>query len=168
VVTGSRIDNPDRFALDASMYAQYPGWLADALTGDTAQSILIAVLTAASLAEPTPLGEGAVVVVTASRSRAVSTLRLTREGEKFVRYESGHPAFSRITQAGGVKPNTYAAPLSDGFVPVSRRAAVYNLPDPMILRTESYFLSPPPNTLIIGPRSVMGGSGSEVLFPFGF
>jgi len=38
----------------------------------------------------------------------------------------------------------------------------------MILRTHSFMLRPPPNTMIIGPRPVAGGTGNEVLFPWGF
>ena len=84
------------------------------------------------------------------------------------RYESGNPAFSRITTSGGVTPGTYAAPASEGIVSVTGRGSVYNLPSPEILRTETYVLRPPTGTAIIGPKPVVGGTGSEVIFPFGF
>jgi hypothetical protein len=106
--------------------------------------------------------------IASSSGRALSTIRYTKPGEKFIRYESNNRAFSRVTTRGGVRPSTYAAPRTDGLVPLESRVNVYNLPDPAILRTEVYSLSPPPGTLIIGPRPVMGGTGNEVLFPWGF
>jgi RHS repeat-associated protein len=168
LVTAPRSDAADMFALDASMYASYPAWLIKAATSDLSQTLLFAGLTAAALLEPTPIGEVALGGEYLSESKMLSTVRLTRPGEKFLRYESNNRSFTRVTDLGGVRPGTYAAPWSDGLVPVSQRASMYNLPDPLILRTESFTLSPPPNTLIIGPRPVMGGAGNEVLFPYGF
>ncbi len=104
----------------------------------------------------------------AVEGKALTTVRLTAPGETFLRYESGNPAFSRVTSGGGVTPGTYAAPVSDGFVSVRRRGGVYNLPNPEIPRTSISILEPPPGTPIVGPRPVSGGTGNEVLFPQGF
>jgi len=124
---------------------------------------------ALALLEPTPFGEiSAGTALVTSESRALSTIRLTQPGETFIRYESNNVAFSRITSNGGVRLGTYAAPRSDGLVPITRRAGAYNLPDPMILRTETFILRPPRNTMIVGPRPVAGGTGNEVLFPWGY
>ena len=101
-------------------------------------------------------------------SRALSEIRYTQAGEKFYRYESANPAFSRVTPRGGVSPGTYAAPVSDGLVPVGQRISTYNLPSPNIARPNSVLLEPPAGTPIIGPRSVFGGTGNEVIFPSGF
>jgi hypothetical protein len=124
---------------------------------------------ALALIEPSPFGEVAIApALVTSQGRALSTIRLTRPGETFIRYESDNLAFSRITATRGVRPGTYAAPMSDGLIPLTRRAGVYNLPDPGILRSQTYILRPPVNTPIIGPRPVVGGTGNEVLFPWGF
>jgi len=104
----------------------------------------------------------------ASAETALSTVRLTAPGETFIRYESANTAFSRVTPAGGVTPNTFAAPLSEGVIPLGERAAVYNLPSPEIPRTSLYVLRPPGGTPVIGPRPVVGGTGNEVVFPVGF
>ncbi len=98
----------------------------------------------------------------------LSVLRYTQKGETFLRYESANPAFSRITSGGGVTPGTFAASASDGLVPVAQRSSVYNLPTPEILRPNVFTLRPPPGTPVIGPRSVVGGTGNEVIFPNGF
>ena len=98
----------------------------------------------------------------------LSVLRYTQEGETFLRYESANPAFSRVTSGGGVTPGTFAASASDGLVPVAQRPSVYNLPTPEILRPNVFTLRPPPGTPVIGPRSVVGGTGNEVIFPNGF
>jgi RHS repeat-associated protein len=111
---------------------------------------------------------GRVARAVASETRALSTIRYTQPGETFYRYESGNAAFSRITSTGGVTPGTYAAPISDGLVPLSERASVYSLPNPEIPRSEVFTLRPPADTLIIGPKPVRGGTGNEVIFPFGF
>jgi RHS repeat-associated protein len=113
---------------------------------------------------------GAAQAGTAARvpaSRALSTYRLTAPGETFVRYESGNPAFSRKTPSGGVTPGTSAAPASDGIIPISSRAQVYNLPSPEIPRQSVFTITPRPGTAIIGPRPVIGGTGNDVIFPFG-
>jgi len=96
-----------------------------------------------------------------------STLRYTQPGETFIRYESGNPAFSKISSNGNVAPGTYAAPASDGVVPVSGRAGAYNLPSPEIPRSQVFQLQPAAGTPIIGPRPVAGGTGNEVIFPAG-
>jgi RHS repeat-associated protein len=103
-----------------------------------------------------------------SESRALDPQRLTQDGETFVRYESGNPDFSRVTPSGGVTAGTYAAPASDGLVPLAERARVYNLPNPEIPRANVTVLQPPAGTPIIGPKPVMGGTGDEVIFPDGF
>jgi hypothetical protein len=159
VVTATRLSDPLPAALDASMYAPAPT-LGDMLTAATVAIALI---------EPTPVGE----IIVAERAletggKALSTIRYTQPGETFLRYESSDLTFSRVTLRGGVRSGTYAAPKSDGLIPLTNRPIVYNLPDPAILRTEVYYLNPPPRTLIVGPRPVMGGTGNEVLFPWGF
>jgi RHS repeat-associated protein len=98
----------------------------------------------------------------------VSTFRYTGRGEKFIRYESGNSAYTRVTPQGGVTRGTYAAPASDGFVPVADRVSVYNLPSPDIPRTSTITLTPPPGTVVVGPRPVPGGTGNEVVFPLGY
>jgi hypothetical protein len=99
---------------------------------------------------------------------AVSEIRYTQAGEQFIRYESANRAFSRVTPKRGVTPGTFAAPASDGLVPVGARISTYNLPSTDIPRTNHVLLNPPPGTPIIGPRTVVGGTGNEVIFPFGF
>jgi len=159
IVTGQRPPEAPFVSFDVTSYA--PSVPVDHIF--TAATIAIALL------EPSPVGEAAIAARTVeSGGKALSTIRYTRPGERFVRYESNNKKFSRVTRGGGVRSGTYAAPRSDGLVPVSQRPGVYNLPDPSIPRTEVYFLEPPPNTLIIGPRPVMGGTGNEVLFPWGF
>jgi len=96
-----------------------------------------------------------------------STLRYTQPGETFIRYESGNPAFSKVSSNGSVAPGTYAAPASDGVIPISGRAGAYNLPSPEIPRSQVFQLQPAAGTPIIGPRPVVGGTGNEVLFPSG-
>jgi len=100
-------------------------------------------------------------------STALSTLRYTTEGETFLRYESADAAFSHITPSG-VTPRTFAAPVSDGLVPLEQRISTYNLPNPEIPRPNVFTLRPPAGTPVIGPRPVMGGPGNEVLFPHGY
>jgi RHS repeat-associated protein len=102
-----------------------------------------------------------------SASTELSVIRYTQPGETFIRYESAQPAFTHITSTG-VTPNTYAAPISDGIVPVEQRVSTYNLPLPEVPRPNVFTLAPPPGTLIIGPRPVVGGTGNEVLFPHGY
>jgi RHS repeat-associated protein len=104
----------------------------------------------------------------ATTSTALSTIRVTHPGETFYRYETGNPAFSRVTSSGGVTPETFAAPASDGLVPIHLRASTYKLPKPDIPRPIVKTLGPPPGTAVIGPRSVVGGPGNEVMFPFGY
>jgi RHS repeat-associated protein len=159
IVTGQRPSDMPFVSLDMTAYA--PSVDVD--------HILTAITIAIAVAEPTPIGEVAVATrAVESGGKALTTIRYTRPGERFVRYESNNRKFSRVTRGGGVRPGTYAAPKSDGLVPVAERPATYNLPDPSIPRTEVYFLEPPANTLVIGPRPVMGGTGNEVLFPWGF
>ena len=101
-------------------------------------------------------------------STALSTIRVTHPGETFYRYETGNPAFSRVTSSGGVTPQTFAAPASDGLVPIHLRASTYKLPSSHIPRPIVKTLAPPPGTAVIGPRSVVGGPGNEVMFLFGY
>ena len=96
-----------------------------------------------------------------------STLRQTTPGEKFLRYESGHPRYSKVTPEGGLKPGTYTAPGSEGVLPKSQLPSRYNLPDPQIPRSTYYEVTPPAGTWVEGPKPVMGGTGSEVVFPYG-
>ena len=131
--------------------------------------------TAATVAGLIPLfrGVSAGVAVAAEgaageTTTALSTIRYTQPGETFIRYESTSPAFSRVTPTGGVTPGTYAAPASDGLVPVGERVSTYNLPSPDIPRPNAVFLRPPPGTPVIGPGNVVGGTGNEVIFPVGF
>jgi hypothetical protein len=104
----------------------------------------------------------------AEETTALSTYRVTQEGETFIRYESDNPAFTRITPSGGVTPGTFAAPASDGIIPVADRVPTYNLPSPEIPRPNVNILTPPAGTPIIGPRPVVGGPGNEVIFPMGY
>ncbi len=103
----------------------------------------------------------------AKTTTALSPYRVTTAGETFIRYESANPLYTKITPSG-VKPGTFAAPASDGLIPVANRVPVYNLPSPQIPRLNAITLTPPPGTPIIGPRPVMGGTGNEVLFPIGY
>lgn len=98
---------------------------------------------------------------------ALSDIRLTQEGESFLRYESGNPAFSRVTPSGGLQPGTFAAPASEGTQSQSLLNDIYNLPNPEIPRATYFEINPPAGTPVIGPRPVVGGNGSEVVFPFG-
>jgi RHS repeat-associated protein len=105
---------------------------------------------------------------TIAEGMRISTYRLTGRGETFVRYESSNAAFTRITPRGGVKRGTFAAPASDGVVPVADRIPVYNLPSPEIARPNAFTLTPPQGTTVVGPRPVQGGTGNEVIFPLGY
>ena len=107
-------------------------------------------------------------VAATSGSTALSTFRYTTEGETFIRYESANPLFTRITPNGGVAPGTFAAPASDGLIPLADRIPVYNLPSAGIPRPNVITLTPPQGTLIVGPRPVVGGTGNEVIFPAGY
>jgi hypothetical protein len=106
--------------------------------------------------------------VTKAPSTALSTFRYTAEGETFIRYQSSNSAFTKITPSGGVMPGTFAAPASDGIIPLEQRVSTYNLPSPEISRPNVIILQPPKGTPIIGPRPVEGGPGNEVVFPFGY
>lgn len=64
--------------------------------------------------------DAAAVAAETGTSTALSTIRFTQEGEAFLRYESDASAFSRITLSGGVTPGTFAAPVSDGLIPLFR------------------------------------------------
>lgn len=103
----------------------------------------------------------------AAASKALSEMRYTQKGEAFIRYESADSAFSHVTPSG-VTRMTYAAPASDGLIPLEQRIGTYNLPSPEIARSNVFTLRPPSGTLIIGPRPVQGGTGNEVLFPIGY
>ena len=118
------------------------------------------------------LRKGAASVATSAdtigEGMRISTYRYTHRGETFIRYESADTAFTRITRRGGVTRGTYAAPASDGLIPVTDRVSVYNLPSPEIPRPNAVTLQPPPGTTVVGPRPVSGGTGSEVIFPLGY
>lgn len=86
--------------------------------------------------------------------------------ETFVRFESADVRFTKVTELGGLRSNTFAAPTSELPVPLAERATRFNLPDPQILRTRELSIRAP-GDLVIGPRPVTGGTGNEVLFPFG-
>jgi len=105
---------------------------------------------------------------TIAEGMRISPYRVTGSGETYIRYESANQAFSKITPTGGVKPGTFAAPVSDGLVPIGQRASTYNLPNPEILRSNTTTLMPPAGTPIIGPRPVSGGTGNEVIFWMGY
>jgi hypothetical protein len=159
VVTAPRSSEQVYPSIDATLYSPAP----------SIDELLAAASIGLALIEPTPIGEVIVAERVAEKgTKALSTIRYTRPGERFIRYESNNRAYSRVTTRGGVRPGTYAAPRTDGLVPVENRVSVYNLPDPAIPRTDVYSLSPPPGTLIVGPRPVMGGTGNEVFFPWGF
>ena len=112
--------------------------------------------------------ENVLLTYLAIRAGVRPPLRTTRPGESYIRYESANPKFSAVTSRG-VKMGTYAAPASDGIVPLNQRASVYNLPNPEIPRPVVHLLNPAPERLIIGPRRVMGGrDGNEVIFPSGY
>ena len=103
----------------------------------------------------------------AQESNLPSTLRQTGPGETFIRYESGHPRYTNVTPEGGLNPGTYTAPSSEGVLPQSQLPLRYNLPDPQIPRGVYYEVKPPAGTWVEGPKPVSGGTGSEVIFPYG-
>lgn len=104
---------------------------------------------------------------TIAEGQRLSIYRVTQPGETFLRYESGNPAFSRVTAGGGLTPGTFVAPVSEGILPQGALNLRYALPSPEIPRVNVFEVAPPPGTWVIGPRSVDGGTGIEVLFPFG-
>jgi RHS repeat-associated protein len=97
----------------------------------------------------------------------LSEIRSTQAGERFLRYESGNPAFSRVTPNGGLGPGSFAAPANEGVQPQSLLNDRYNLPSPEIPRGTYFEINPSTGTPVIGPRPVAGGSGNEVVFPSG-
>lgn len=115
-----------------------------------------------------PSAVGVETADTIAEGLRLSPYRVTAPGETFIRYESANPAFTRITPSGGVTPGTFAAPASDGIIPLADRVPVYNLPSPRIPRPNVTILTPPPGTPVIGPRPVVGGAGNEVIFPMGY
>ena len=117
-------------------------------------------------------GIGAVIGYVAHRAarginQALSPYRLPTQGESFIRYETGHPDYTRVTAEGGAKPGTFAAPISEGILPQEQLAGIYNFPSPNLPRTEYYVITPAEIDWVIGPKPVMGGTGTEVEFPFG-
>jgi len=44
---------------------------------------------------------------TIAEGQRLSTYRRTQPGETFLRYESGNPAFTRVTAEGGLTPGTF-------------------------------------------------------------
>jgi hypothetical protein len=97
-------------------------------------------------------------------STALSTHRFTSEGESSLRYESDALEYSRIGEDGSVAPGTFAAPATDGVQPQPALNGAYNLPNPEIPRTNVTEIKPPAGTLVVGPRSVQGGTGNEVIY----
>jgi hypothetical protein len=97
----------------------------------------------------------------------ISTYRQTTAGESFIRYESGNPDYTQISSEGGVLPQTFAAPSSEGLLPQSELGVQYDLPNPQIPRQVYYQLQPPEGTWIQGPRPVPNAPGNEVVFPYG-
>jgi hypothetical protein len=104
---------------------------------------------------------------TIAEGQRLSTYRLTQPGETFLRYESGNAAFSRVTGQGGLVPGTFVAPSSEGLLPQSALNLRYNLPSPEIPRVNVFEISPPAGTWVNGPKPVVGGTGYEVIFPYG-
>ncbi|MGV3637524.1 MAG: hypothetical protein ACO1NQ_07735 [Flavobacteriales bacterium] len=102
---------------------------------------------------------------TAAESNLPSIYRVTQPGESFIRYEAAN--MTRVTATGGVTPGTYAAPASDGLRLLDDVIPTYNLFRPEVPRVNYVQLTPPPGTLVVGPRPVAGGTGNEVLFPMG-
>lgn len=104
---------------------------------------------------------------TIAEGQRLSVYRLTKPGETFLRYEGGNSAFSRVTSEGGLTPGTFVAPASEGLLPQGALNLRYALPSPEIPRVNVFKVSPPPGTWVNGPRPVVGGTGNEVVFPFG-
>lgn len=101
---------------------------------------------------------------------ALSPYRKPTAAEAYIRYESWHQEFSKVTQQGGLRPGTYAAPASEGILAQAELSVLkgkYNLPSPTIPRKVYHLINPVSNDWIIGPKPVLGGTGSEVIFPFG-
>jgi hypothetical protein len=122
-------------------------------------------------ARPSPSGPGPMpadaTITPLGGPRAPSAIRFTQPGEVFIRYEGGNPSFTRVTPNGGLQPGTYAAPSSQGVRPQQSLVELYNLPNPQIPREVFFWIRPPAGTPIVGPRSVVGGTGTEVFFPSG-
>jgi len=145
---------------------EYANGFRAAVKSPQGQGYLVGSMAVAILAHKFPVIPEAAGAAKAA-STELSVMRYTQKGETFLRYES--TAFSsRITSSGGVTAQTFAAPISDGLVPLAQRSSTYNLFSPNVLRTEVFTLRPPAGTAIIGPRSVVGGTGKEVIFPVGF
>lgn len=66
-----------------------------------------------------------------------------------------------------MKPGTYAASSSEPLLTQGEVASRYNLPSPEIPRAVYYEIYPHSTDWVIGPRPVAGGTGYEVIFPFG-
>ena len=73
-----------------------------------------------------------------------------------------------MTPRRGVAPGTYAPPASDGLVPVGQRIGLTILQFQTSPNELCDAGAAPPGSLIIGARTVVGRTGSEVIFPFGF
>ncbi len=104
-------------------------------------------------------------VVAIPESRSLSIYRYPQPGESFIRYET--ESFTRVTSNRGLAPGTFAAPSSEPLVTQKELPGRYALPRPEIPRTARYDIYPYSTDLVIGPRPVVGGTGYEVLFPFG-
>jgi RHS repeat-associated protein len=147
VVTGSRIDNRGFVALDASMYALLPQSLESVvrLIGGffSPESLAIAAMTAA-VVEPTPVGEGVVLVVTASSSKALVPYYPINNG--FL----GNP--SRIAlNAGQVIDRFGGSRFSRFFSPEGTPAAARSLPPGTELQALRRFEVKQPLTVEVGP-----------------
>lgn len=102
VVTASRIEAPDTPAPDPTMHARYPSWLLDGTGARVGSELVLAVVIAAAIAEPTPFGEAAVGSALAGRAAATDSLS-----------EVFHYTFQRFTTSirnFGLRPGSYASP----------------------------------------------------------
>lgn len=106
-------------------------------------------------------------VGSSNTGKSLSVLRRTGEGEEFVRFESGNPNFTKVTSEGGLKSGTFAAQKTAQSLNIGDLNVNFNLPDPNIARTDMFIIKPNVGTWIEGPRPVIYGTNSEVIFPFG-
>lgn len=96
----------------------------------------------------------------------LSPYRIAGPSERYVRYESSQLP-SRLTPEGGLTPNAFVTPEYD--IPLSRHELItrYQLPRADLPRDRALYGVKAPGDIIIGPRPVSRGSGTEALFPFG-
>jgi RHS repeat-associated protein len=161
LVTGSMDDRPDMFAVDASLYAQYPQWL----TRNFSDFIMYAGLTVGALIEPTPIGEAALAAELAADGSAAASID-----------SAFHYTFRRFLtsiRTNGLRPGSYAttngrlSPLQaqiDLALPPTR-----GLTETMIridvagMRRAGYEI---PELLRIPRSTAMPGGGFEMQFPY--